>query len=258
MAALLAFMGEAALGDVLTFLSGAVATHHRTAGPDRPFSSALRALLDATVQRIEGQRTRARRRGAPVDAYVDAAERIVGEGVVLRGWLAFDASDRVKSIAIVSLFGERVELPYPLASVARPDVVEAMAKIMRMGNRDAGFVAFASAPDIHPEDQRWFVEVLMESGSVRRAPFRLGPAGQPRRTVETLVDWAEEGDRRRRGLQSSARAASEPALAQSARQPAGAGRDELRRALEPRRDFGHRPALWACRLPASSDREFLQ
>ena len=111
---------------------------------------------------------------------------------MLRGWLAHDAADRVESVSAVSLFGRRVSLDYPLPTVSRPDVVEAVMAKIATHSPNCGFVTHAEVPAIHPDDRLWFVEIRMKSGSIVRAPFRLGPEASPRRAIEILITWASD------------------------------------------------------------------
>ena len=144
--------------------------------------------LDGLFETIHRQIDSAHNYGAgssvwQADGAVEAALRVDRAGILLKGWFYHAAEDPVRDVVAVSLLGHRIGLPRPLLRLARPDLPPR--------DHATGFVLFAPAPALAPDDRYWFLEVLLESGTVRRLPFRCPPAPPAMAGIETALGYVE-------------------------------------------------------------------
>jgi GT2 family glycosyltransferase/SAM-dependent methyltransferase len=154
----------------------------------------LEGWAACVFERIDPQRDYGRGGGhSPVECYVDATTRIGTLGILIKGWLLKEDSDRIDAMAVVGLSGHRVPVPAPLPAVARPDVIKAKAGEIASRNRDCGFVVFTPIAGLDVDDRLWFIEIMMRSGAVRRIPFICGAEPAPLKGIETVVALAEAG-----------------------------------------------------------------
>jgi GT2 family glycosyltransferase len=152
----------------------------------------LQALATAAFERIDPQHDYGRGVGrATVECYVDSTIRIGTLGILVKGWLLKEDCERFREIAVVGLAGQRVPLQTPLPAVARPDVIKAKAGEIASQNRDCGFVVFVPIPGLDADDRLWFIEIVMQSGALRRIPFVCGAEPAPLAGIEAVVALAE-------------------------------------------------------------------
>jgi len=183
------FVNSSDVEDVINWVA---ALHLRAQATTSSLTSPqIAAILDCVWQRLDSARNdTAVTRG--LNAHIDAAERIEGEGIVLKGWVAHNASDPLASCAAVSFAGLRADVALPLPATLRPDVVAAMTGMVAGLQEDCGFVAYAPARAIGAADSRWFFEVRLQGGRVLRTPFRLPAARSERAAIEGIIEWAED------------------------------------------------------------------
>jgi GT2 family glycosyltransferase len=119
----------------------------------------------------------------PAEGEVEQALRVDRVGILLKGWFYHGPGDAVREVAAKSLLGRRIGLPLPLPRLDRPDLAPR--------DRAAGFVAFAPASDLAPDDRLWFLEIALQSGMVRRLPFRCPPSPPAMTGIETAFGFIE-------------------------------------------------------------------
>jgi GT2 family glycosyltransferase len=150
------------------------------------------SVIEQAHRRIDPRRNYGATAGAlPAACFIDCAIRVGAVGILIRGWVLHDDADTVRDITLVSLFGRRVKLDLPLPAVARPDVLDAKPVGITSRNRDCGFVAFAAVDGLERDDTLWFLELVLESGTVKRAPFVCPPEPGPLQGVEAALALAE-------------------------------------------------------------------
>jgi GT2 family glycosyltransferase len=159
--------------------------------PVRTLPPEIDPILDAVHQRIEPDRNDgSERRGTGVECRIEGVIRVGTEGIVVAGWILHDESDRVREVALVSVFGRRVVLDSRLPALARPDVIEERGGAVASRNRDCGFVAFAPVPRLAGADRLWFLEIVMETGVAERFPFTCPPTPEPLRGIRASIGLA--------------------------------------------------------------------
>ncbi len=130
--------------------------------------------------------------GAAAECYVERVIRVGTAGMLVAGWIFHDDSDRVRELAVTSLNGRRVVFGAPVPAVARTDVVDAKSEQIASRNRDCGFIAFAAVPDLAGDDRAWFLELIMETGAIKRFPFICPPAPAPLHGIRASIALAQE------------------------------------------------------------------
>jgi hypothetical protein len=151
----------------------------------------LETLTEALLRRMDTSTNLLSAAGRG-NAFVDAAERILDVGIVLRGWILHDPNDPIESCSAVSLCGLRAEIELPLPATRRADAYASVGATIPGSRPDCGFVAYVAAPRLVEAAPHWFFEVRLRSGVTLRARFRLPPARPERLAIEAVIDCAED------------------------------------------------------------------
>ena len=126
-----------------------------------------------------------------VACHIDVAMRIANQGVLLKGWMLSGADDAVTDISVVSMLGTRATMSLPLPRLARLDVLESSIADGMSNDRHCGFVAYADTGELTLADRRWFINITMRGGTIRRIPFLCGATLPPIGAIQSIVSFAE-------------------------------------------------------------------
>lgn len=150
----------------------------------------LEALAQQIHRRIEPRRNFGTQADTPNASYhVDKSIRVGTAGILLAGWLISDQADSIKEIALVSLFGRRAVLGAPLATKDRPGAPA--TEIGQFARPDSSYAVFAAIEGLDRRDRLWFLEVIMEDGTIKRVPFVCPPEPSPLQGIEASLMLAE-------------------------------------------------------------------